>query len=181
MKQPRTMTEPFILQYAENIDFSSISHWWAPWLGYFIRYSFGVSRNKASTVFYGTAFMLWSCRSVLVSSPQYGENTAFFPVFPVARHSPFWWFSKGCVIEKGWCLFLWRSKGITNKTPQPWSPPKGKLEKRLYFHRTVEMKQPRTMTEPKEKAVSRETADTFSLKLQRNNHPNALTINHRFR
>ena len=26
MKQPRTMTEPFILQYAENIDFSSISH-----------------------------------------------------------------------------------------------------------------------------------------------------------
>ncbi len=28
--------------------------------------------------------------------------------------------------------------------PQPWLPQKGKLEKRLYFHRTVDMKQPHT-------------------------------------
>ena len=33
--------------------------------------------------------------------------------------------------------------------PWPWSLPRGKPEKRPYFHRTVEMKQPHTITEPK--------------------------------
>ena len=61
---------------------------------------------------------------------------------------PYAAFDEGCVIEKGWCLFLWRSKWITNKMLQPWSPPRGNLEKRLYFHHTVEMKQPRTTTGP---------------------------------
>ena len=46
----------------------------------------------------------------------------------------------GCVIENGWCLFPWSCKGITNKMPQPWTPPRGKLEKRLYVHSAVEMK-----------------------------------------
>ena len=58
----------------------------------------------------------------------------------------------GCVIENGWCLFPWSSKGISNKMPQPWTPPRGKLGKRLYVHSAVEMKQPHTMTEPRKKA-----------------------------
>ena len=36
--------------------FSPFSPWRNPCLGYFIGYSFGISRNKASTVFYDTAF-----------------------------------------------------------------------------------------------------------------------------
>ena len=56
-------------------------------------------------------------------------------------NTAFW---NGCVIENGWCLFPWSSKGITNKMPQPWTPPRGKLEKRPYVHRAVEMKQPPT-------------------------------------
>ena len=32
--------------------------------------------------------------------------------------------------------------------PYPWILPRGSWRKRLYFHRTVEMKQPQTITEP---------------------------------
>ena len=32
--------------------------------------------------------------------------------------------------------------------PQPWLPKKGKLEKKLYFHHTVEMKQSHTISDP---------------------------------
>ena len=44
----------FILYWKYSL-FLQFSRWWAPWLGHFIGYSFGISRNKASTVSYGTA------------------------------------------------------------------------------------------------------------------------------
>ena len=37
------------------------------------------------------------------------------------------------VIENGWCFFPWSSKGITGKMPEPWLPPRGKLEKKAVF------------------------------------------------
>ena len=65
--------------------------WWAPWLGDFIGYSFGISRNNVSTVFYGTAFL------------------------EISKEAPLG--------------YLWSRQG------ENW-------RKRLYFHHTVEMKQP---------------------------------------
>ena len=44
---------------------------------------------------------------------------------------------------------------------------KGKTGKKLYFHRTVKMKQPHTLTEPLEKAASRKTIDAFFLETQK--------------
>ena len=37
------------------------------------------------------------------------------------------------VIENGWCFFPWSSKGITEKMPEPWLPPRGKLKKKAVF------------------------------------------------
>ena len=37
---------------------------------------------------------------------------------------------------------------MTGKMPQLWLLQKRKLEKRLYFHRTVDMKQPYTIPDP---------------------------------
>ena len=43
-------------QYGEIIDFlPNLFRWRTSWLGYFIRYSFEISRNKISTASYGTA------------------------------------------------------------------------------------------------------------------------------
>ena len=56
----------------------------------------------------------------------------------------------GCVIGNGWCFISWNSKGIANKMPQLWNPSTKNLRKILYFHHTVEIKQPYTMTEPLE-------------------------------
>ena len=77
--------------------FLQFFRWRTSWWGNFIGYSFGISRNKTSTLSYDTAF------------------------------------GKDCVVESGWYLFLWSSKGITNKMSQPWSPPRGKLEKKAVF------------------------------------------------
>ena len=95
---------------------------------------------------------------MVVSSPQHGEKRGCFFHFSVdglygwrillviplefweIKHQPFPMaepYFLGCVTENGWCLFPWSSKGINNKMPQPWSPPRGKLEKRLYFYRAV--------------------------------------------
>ena len=38
------------------ITFFQFFRWWTPWLGDFIGYFLGISRNKASAVFYDTAF-----------------------------------------------------------------------------------------------------------------------------
>ena len=56
----------------------------------------------------------------------------------------------GCVMGNGWCFISWNSKGIANKMPQLWNPSTKNLRKILYFHHTVEIKQPYTMTEPLE-------------------------------
>ena len=68
-----------------------------------------------------------------------------FSVFPLAGFmaEALYWLSlwnfkkEGCIIENGWCFFPWSSKGITGKMPWLWIPPRGKLEKKLHFHRAV--------------------------------------------
>ena len=84
-------------------------------LGTFIGYFFGTLGNKASIIFSGTAFLwcfFWgaSCRLGLL-----------------------WVIFVGCVIENGWCFFPWSFKGITDNMPEPWIPPRGKLEKKAIF------------------------------------------------
>ncbi len=47
--------------------------------------------------------------------------------FSISRHLRLYSvLSKGCVLENGWCFFSWSFKGITNKMPWLWIPPKGK-------------------------------------------------------
>ncbi|WP_302551921.1 hypothetical protein [uncultured Bilophila sp.] len=49
------------LFYLDNMlkkyAFSPVFRWRVPWLGDFIDYFFGISRDKVSTVFYGAAFL----------------------------------------------------------------------------------------------------------------------------
>ena len=54
---------------------------------------------------------------------------------------------KGCVIENG-CAFFLKLQRDNRQNPLAVDPAKGKIGKRLYFHSTVEMKQPHTLTEP---------------------------------
>ena len=54
---------------------------------------------------------------------------------------------KGCVIENG-CAFFLKLQRDNRQNPLAVDPAKGKIRKRLYFHSTVEMKQPHTLTEP---------------------------------
>ena len=57
--------------------FSPFSPWRNPCLGYFIGYSFGISRNKASTIFYDTA--LRNC------ARQEKKRVSPYPLFKRSR------------------------------------------------------------------------------------------------
>ena len=55
-------------------------------------------------------------------------------------------FAKDCVIGSGWCLISWNSKGIPQKNASIMESLSENLDKKLYFQRTVEIKQPHALT-----------------------------------
>ena len=129
--------------------------------GHFIGYSFGISRNKVSTVFYGTAFpkrpqcpfprrQAGLCKKAAGSrclrKPKplrrgtVGICPAMLPKRKLHERKPCAGKAqgnvcslekKGCVIENGWCFFPWNSKGITNKISQSQSPLAENLKKHI--------------------------------------------------
>ena len=95
MKQLHALTEPYFCIMLKIEPFSPIFPLTDSMKDAFIGYSFVISRNKASTVFYGTAKKI--CRGMKMRSPmclgkgkrfsiRWGSDTEAFFRYPGAAH-----------------------------------------------------------------------------------------------
>ena len=94
------------------------------WLKYFVSYSFGTSRKKASAIFYDTAtwnsHIPWQGQLITTRTAGVYFSDASYPQQAEAHKKKTpgkapGIFCIGCVTENGWCFFLWSPKGISGK------------------------------------------------------------------